>query len=156
MQRHTIVEPVSKGRTDDQELLEKTSDAASDFRRAVLSDVDWGNAGHATDAKTCNESADIDLADVVKRCDLDHGTDHEDDGEAQERNPATKFVVCVRGKNGAEEATGCEEGDNVLGDVSVSLAGKSSGGQWQSEVDFEALEGEHRAHNTSVISCFGA
>ena len=88
----------------------------------------------------------------MKRCDLDHGTDHEDDGEAQERNPATKFVVCVRGKNGAEEATGCEEGDNVLGDVSVSLAGKSSGGQWQSEVDFEALEGEHRAHNTSVIS----
>lgn len=84
---------------------------------------------------------------------MDHGTDHKDDCEAQERILATKFVVCVRGKNGTEEATGCEEGDNILGDVSVGLASKSSGGQWQSEVDFEALEREHRAHNTSVISC---
>lgn len=67
MQRHSIVEPVSKGRSNDQEFLEKTSNAASDFRGAVFSDVDWGDAGHATNAKTCDESADIDLADVVER-----------------------------------------------------------------------------------------
>ena len=152
MQRHTIVEPVSKGRTDDQELLEKTSDAATDFSGAVLSDVDGCDAGHATNTETSNETTDIDLADVVERRDLDNCADEEDECESQERFLATKPIVGKRGEDCTEEAACCEQGNNILGDMGVCLAGESGGRKGQVEVNLEALERENRAHNTSVIT----
>lgn len=156
MQRYSIVEPVSKSRTNNQEFLEETRDAASNTWWAVLSNVNRRNAGHATDTETSDETTTIDLADMVKRSDLDDCTDHEDDGETQKRVLATEPVVEDGCEDCAEETACCEQGNNVLGDVGVGLAGESGGGCWQSEVRFEALEGENGAHNTSVIACLGA
>jgi hypothetical protein len=156
MQRHSVVEPVRKGGTNDQEFLEESRDSPSNTRGAVLSHVYWSDARHASNPETGDEATTIDLANMVKRCDLDNGTEHENNCESQKRPLATELVVEDGGKYGAKEATCCEQGNNILGDVCVCLAGKSSGSRWQSEIVFEALQGENRAHNTGVISCVGA
>lgn len=140
MKRNSIVEPVSECRTDDQELLEETRDAATDLGGAVLSDVDRCDAGHASNTEASDEAADVDLADMVKRRDLDDGADEENNCKPQERSLATQLVVGIRGKDGAEETTCCEQGNNVLGNVGVCLVGESSGGKRQSKVCFEALK----------------
>jgi hypothetical protein len=82
MKGHSIVEPVSTSRTNNQEFLEETRDAASNFVCAVLRHVDGCNTGHSTNTKTSNKSASVNLANVVKRCDLDDSTDQEDNCES--------------------------------------------------------------------------
>ena len=74
MKRHSVVEPVSKSRSNDQELLEETSDTPSNGRRAVFSHVDWRNTGHATNTETSDEASSVHLTDMVKRGDLNNSS----------------------------------------------------------------------------------
>ena len=105
MQRHSVVEPVRKGGTNNQEFLEEARDSPSNTRGAVLSHVYWSDARHASNPETGDEATTIDLANMVKRCDLDHGTEHENNCESQKRPLATKLVVEDGSKYGAKEAT---------------------------------------------------
>lgn len=119
MQRHAVVEPVRKGASDDEKLLEQTGDTATDGRRAVLTNKDGSDGGHATDAEAGNDTAAVDLANVVLGARLNGRADEEDDGEEHEGVASAEAFVEESRRDGAEEAAGCEQGHDVGGYMGV-------------------------------------
>lgn len=113
VQRHAVVEPVGKGASDDQKLLEQTGDTATDGRRAVLADEDGRDGGHATDAEAGNDTAAVDLANGVARARLDGRANEEDYGEEHEGVASAEAFVEESGRDGAEEAAGREQRHDV-------------------------------------------
>lgn len=113
MQRYTIIQPVCKSRTNDQEFLEKTRNATTLGRRAVLRDKHWCNRRHATDSKTCNDATAIDLPDSMMSGNLNSCADHEDAAEKHQGKSTTDLLVDKGGGDRTEETTGGEKGYDI-------------------------------------------
>ena len=144
--------PVSERAANDEKLLEETRDAATDCRRAVLRNEDRRDARHASNADTCNDSASVDLTDGMVCGRLDGSPDQENEGEGHERVATTKLLVCDRSADGAEEATSCEQRDDVGGDLGVLGVCEAALGGREAEVFLEAREREHASHDPGVIT----
>lgn len=147
-----VVEPVGERRTDDQELLEETGNPSPNLGRRVLRDVDRHDGAHASDTQTGDDAAAVDLADGVRRARLHRRADHEDGAEAHESGFAAVLFVDEGGGDGAEEAAGGEEGDDVGADGGVLGVGEAALAGGQVEVEFEGVEGEDGAHHAGVVA----
>lgn len=150
---YTIVQPIGKCRTDDQELLEETGDTSTYFSRCILRDKDRSDGRHATDTQASNDTTGIDHTDFMVCCSLDGCTDEKDDGEEHERVTTTKALVQVCGSNRTEEASGGQERYNVGRDGRILVAGETRSVGRKAKVFFESLQRENAAHDSSVITC---
>ena len=152
MERDAVIEPVGERTPYDEKLLEQPRNPSPDRRGTILRHKNRRDGRHASDAQPGNDTPGIDLADGVRSADLDGGADEEDDGEAHEGELAAEALVEEGGADGAEEAAGGEEGDDVGGDLGVLGAGETGAADWEAEIALEGGEGQDGAHYAGVVA----
>jgi len=125
VQRDAVVQPVRKGRADDQELLEEAGDAPAHARRAVLRHEDGRDAAHAADAQARDDPPAIDLPDGVLGADLDGRAHEEHQREAHQREPSPEAFVQEGRPDGPEEAARRQERHHVRRHLRVVRVGEA-------------------------------
>lgn len=153
VQRDAVVQPVRKGRAEDEKLLEHARHAAADGRRRILRHEDRRDARHAADAQPRNHAAGVDLPDAVTGARLHRGPHQEDGREAQQRVSPPEAIAAEGRGDGAEEAARRQQRHHVRGHLCIFRAAEPRRLERQAEVAAETWEREHRAHDAGIVAC---
>lgn len=113
MQGYTIVQPIGEGTSNDQELLEHSSNSASNAWGAVLAHEHGRNTGHSTNSQASYDTATIDLSNVMLRSNLNSGSDKKYDGEDHQCIASANALVKGGSEDGAEEAARGQQGHDI-------------------------------------------
>lgn len=137
---------------NNQEFLKETSYSASNAWRTILADEHGRDGRHTTNTETSDNTTTINLTNGMMSTDLNSSTNQKDDRKHHQCVPTADTLVEESSKDGAEEAAGRQQRDDIGGDLSVSARGKTAGVGGETKIMFEALEGEDTAHDTGIIA----
>ena len=132
--------------------MEKACYSASNAWRAVLADKDGCDGGHTADTETSDDTAAINLANVVMSTDLHSSTNHENATKNHQSVSSADTLIEESREDRAEKAASRQQRDDVRRDSGVFARRKTARVCRETKVMFEALEGENTAHNTGIIA----